>query len=238
LLGLSNDDVKTIGAGATTVGVLLALFAPWLRRWWRRPLLSLLYDSSGGAPHWDQVPLEKDFFLRVRVRNARGCDPAEETQVLVASYRASPLGLGLDGRALEWSGQRAKDDPPVTTIRVPPGLHRHVDLIQITATATEPIEQTPAPDEVATAEEEGGLEARVCVHPKPWGAAHIVPVGEFEIVVIITAANADAVSYQFTVSYQGELSATLLAPPRRTRRRGPAGLARAGAKWILGGFRA
>lgn len=83
---LSNDDVKTVGAIATTLGVLIALFEPRLVRWWRAPLLSLRYENAQGGPYWDRVLVRENvFFLRLRVSNAPGCRSAEDTQALVTS---------------------------------------------------------------------------------------------------------------------------------------------------------
>jgi hypothetical protein len=236
LLGLSNEDVKTIGAGATTVGVLLALFGPPLRHWWRSPLLSLDYEAKRGEPHWDHVSLEGQvFFLRVRVRNARGCAAAEDTQVIVASYRAADLGL--EGRALEWSAQRSRHEAPVTSLRVPPGLERHVDIVQIDQRPSwAVVAQDDSGNSVGSAVAEH-QEARLCVHPKPWGQAHLVPKGDHDVVVTISAANADTVSYRFTISYDGGNSARLLGRPRRVRRRRPATILRYAAKYVLNGFR-
>lgn len=233
LWGLTNDDVKTIGAGATTVGVLLALFAETVRRWWRSPMLSLEYDATGDAPHWDHVMVkDRAFFLRLRVRNARGCIAAEDVQVLVTEYEAGDLGL--EGRALEWSGQRAREQPPVTTLRVAPGLHRHIDLLQISppaisnATTTRP--NPPA--------REPTVGARLCVHPKPWGDSHRMPAtGRHDVVLTITAANADSVSYRMTIAQTGTLSAKLEGKPKRVHRRVPSAFVKACLKLALAGFR-
>ena len=236
LWGLSNDDIKTIGAGATTAGVLLALFASPVRRWWRSPMLSLEYDAKRNAPHWDRINVKDEaFFLRLRVRNARGCDAADDVQVLVAAYHAG--NLGLEGRALEWSGQRERGGTPVTTLRVPPGLQRHVDLLQITPSPslgaqTDEELVSPSYDDQPT------VDARLCVHPKPWGAGHRVPVaGDHDVVLIVTAANADSISYRMTISHEGALSADLLGKPKRVHRRGPLAKLKAVLKLVLAGFR-
>lgn len=219
--GLSNDDVKTIGAGATTVGVLLALFAAPVRHWWRSPMLSLEYDPTRNAPHWDRITIDgKAFFLRLRVCNARGCDAAEDVQVLVAEYHGDDLGL--EGRALEWSGQRKRKDPPVTTLRVPPGLQRHVDLLQIT-----PLEpaarQEVSPRSLGTSDaHQPTVDARLCVHPKPWGASHRVRANrDPDIVLTVTAANADSIAYKMTIEHDGTFTADLSRGPKRMHYRGP-----------------
>lgn len=153
LLGLTNDDDRTIGTGATTVGVLIALVGPAARRWWRAPLLSLEYQPEGGRPHWDHVQIaDRAFFLRARVRNARGCSAAENVQAIVSGYQAGDLGL--DSRALEWSGQHDRGHLPVTSLVVPPGVERPVDIVKISL--------------------RGGPDARLWVYPKPWGGANQV----------------------------------------------------------------
>jgi hypothetical protein len=233
---LSNDDVKTIGAGATTVGVLLALFTQPVRHWWRSPMLSLEYDAKRNAPHWDRITLNDEaFFLRLRVRNARGCAAAEDVQVLVAAYHAG--NLGLEGRALEWSGQRERGATPVTTLRVPPGLQRHIDLLQITPRPNldEKLDDHPPTQPDA---DKLTVDARLCVHPKPWGGGHRIPsTGDHDVVLTITAANADSVSYKMTISYDGELSASLTGEPKRVYRRGLVALLKAGLKLGVAGFR-
>jgi hypothetical protein len=236
-LGLSNDDVKTIGAAATTVGVLVALFTTPVRHWWRTPLLSLEYDPSTGGPHWDRVRINDDsFFLRVRIGNARGCDAAEDAQVLISDFHA--WKLGLEGRALEWSGQRERQAEPVTTIRLSPGMQRHIDVLQITPTATKKANSLTSKDhEEAPDVDDGAYLARLCVHPKPWGDSHQIPVGEHTLKLTIAAANPDTVSYKMTIAYTGGLSAELKSGPTRVHRRGPSTLIKAGAKFVRAGFR-
>lgn len=194
-------------------------------------MLSLEYDAKRNAPHWDRINVNDEaFFLRLRVRNARGCAAAEDVQVLVAAYHAG--NLGLEGRALEWSGQRERGGTPVTTLRVPPGLQRHVDLLQITP-RLETDEDPPQP-----AEDPLAHDARLCVHPKPWGAGHRIPsAGDHDIVVTVTAANADSISYEMTISYDGNLSADVLGGLKRVYHRGPLALLKAGLKLFLAGFR-
>lgn len=213
VLGLDNDDVKTIGAAATTAGVLLALFGPAWRRWWRAPLLSVDYADKQGEPYWDHVRLgDQSFFLRLRVSNAPGCDAAEDVQVIVAAFRSELLGL--DQRALEWSGQRPRKKKPVTSLHVPPGLSRHIDLIQIrpSKAGTHTVLGSTSPSNVMP---QSPYEAHLCVHPTPWGGAHTVRPGDPDIRIVVTASNADAISYSMTLRYNGELSASLLAAPRR-----------------------
>jgi len=216
-------------------------------------MLSLEYDAKRNAPHWDRITVNDEaFFLRLRVRNSRGCAAAEDVQVLVAAYHAG--NLGLEGRALEWSGQRERGGTPVTTLRVPPGLQRHIDLLQITPRAEhdEMLGGHPAqptrPASRARAHfrrlriwreaDKPTVDARLCVHPKPWGGGHRIPsIGDHDVVLTITAANADSVSYKLTFSFDGELSASLVGKPKRVYRRGPLAVLKAGLKFAVAGFR-
>lgn len=229
LLGLDNDDVKTIGAAATTIGVLLALFGPGWRRWWRSPLLTIQYQDKQGEPHWDHVLLgSESFFLRLRVSNAAGCDAAADVQVIVSGFRSDLLGL--DERPLEWSGQRRKR--PVTSTAIPPGVSRHVDLLQI-----KPVAKTiskPDPKSTAKQTPDSDLQsvAHVCVYPPPWGGAHMFRPGDHDIRLTVTASNADATRYSMTVRFKGELSACLLAPPQRDRTTIAQGLRRRLKNWM------
>jgi hypothetical protein len=76
------------------------------------------------------------------------------------------------------------------------------------------------------------------VHPKPWGAGHRVPAtGDHDVVLTVTAANADSISYGMTVSHDGALSADLLGQPKLVHRRGPFTLLKAVLKLALAGFR-
>lgn len=151
-LGLHSDDVKTVGAAATAVGVLVALFRPGWQRWWRAPLLSVGYEAKQGDPHWDHVAIaDKAFFLRIRVRNARGCVAAKDVEVIVTAFRSDEIGL--DERSLEWSAKRARKRDPVTKLDIAPGLRRHVDVAQ----------RGPMADGEV-------VRARLCVFPKPWAS--------------------------------------------------------------------
>lgn len=232
---ISNDDIKTVGAAATTVGVLVALFGPSLRHWWRSPTLTLQFDPKRNGPHWDRVPVTKDdFFLRARVRNARRCEAAQDVQVLVTAYQAETLGLG--GRPLEWSGLRERGRAPVTSVQIPAGLDRHVDIVQISQRSTSAV----ALDQEGNLAAETGptrVDARLCVYPKPWGGSHRLPVGDHDVSVTITAANADSVSYRFTISFNGSVEADLSSPPKRENRRSLGELSRSWLKLFLAGFR-
>lgn len=193
-LGLDNDGVKTIGAVATSVGVLVALFAPAWTRWWRAPLLSMEYEAKQGDPHWDHVSIVgKSFFLRVRIRNARGCNAAKDVEVIVTAFRSDVLGL--DERSLEWSGQRARDREPITKMDLAPGLSRHVDLVQISPRSSSRIGLHLRFATAGSKTSARHDKARLCVYPKPWGAAHIVRTGDHDMELVVTAANADAVTY-------------------------------------------
>jgi hypothetical protein len=198
-IGLTNDDVKTIGAIATSVGVVYALTAPRFHRWWSAPFLILEYTNNEGPPHWDHVTIEDDgvFFLRARVRNLRGCAAAEDVQVLVTSFRAS--SLGLDTRSLEWSGQRVqREADPVTSILVPPGVERHIDILQIGSSRLN-----------------GTDEARLCVSPKPWGGGHALPCNKqsHDLALTVAASNSDAVTYTMSIAHSAGLVASLLNGP-------------------------
>ena len=177
---------------------------------------------------------DEAFFLRLRVRNARGCDAAEEVQALVTEYQA--VALGHEGRALEWSGQRDRHDPRVTTLRVPPGLQRHVDLMQITPWPPQDRKQPPI--DAASGTDPPSFYARLCVYPKPWGSGHLVPpTGAHHIVVTVTAANSDGIAYKMTISHDGELSASQLGQPKRMHRRGLFALLKSFLRLALAGSR-
>jgi hypothetical protein len=218
VVGLDNDDVKTIGAAATCFGVLLALFAPTWKMWWRAPLLSIQYDGTHDEPHWDHVLVsDRAFFLRIRIRNARGCDAARDVEAIVTSFRSD--ALGLNGRSLEWSGQRRRFGTPVTKIDIPPGLSRHVDVVQVSPVS--PTHESGAVGHPHRGHAAPSLappihpyEARLCVYPKPWGAGHMVRAGRRELEVVVTATNANAVTYAMTLEYLGDLSAKLVVPPQ------------------------
>lgn len=215
LLDLDNDDVKTLGAAATTFGVLIALFGPAWRRWWRSPLLTLAYQNKQGEPYWDHVLLGgTSFFLRLRVSNAPGCDSAENVQVIVSAFRSDVLGL--DERPLEWSGQHRTKKRAVTSIDIPPGLSRHVDLLQVKPTPDLPAPATAMPSgDSGPAATTAKTVAHLCVYPPPWGGAHIVHPGDPDIKVILTASNANAVRYSMTLRFNDELCAYLIVPPER-----------------------
>lgn len=194
-LGLTSEAIRTVGSAATAVGVLIALFGGAWARWWRDPLLRLEHEPHVSDPHWDIVCVaDESLFVRARVRNARGCVAAKDAEVIVTEFRAGQLGL--TGRTLEWSGRRARSEPPVTRIDIPPGLTRHVDLVQV----------TPKDD---------AFDARLCVHPRPWGEAETIQgTNEVKLRVVLAAANADPVAYEMWVRHRGGLDAELSRQPK------------------------
>ncbi|WP_210492868.1 hypothetical protein [Patulibacter sp. SYSU D01012] len=199
MIGLSNDDVRTIGSVATTVGVIAALFGTNLRAKLRQPKLTLLYHGLETGPYWDHIELAADdgtvegarprrFWLRLRVYNAPGRDTAENVQVLVTSYRASNR-LGLDPRPLVWSGLAERDvkadevsKPPITAIDLPSDVYRHVDLIRIDG----------ATDEVT---------GRLCVYPRPRAKADDLSDRAVHVTFAVTAKNIDALHYEATIEF-------------------------------------
>lgn len=58
------------------------------------------------------------------------------------------------------------------------------------------------------------------------------------VVLTLTAANADTITYKTTVSHDGTLSADLLGKPNRVHRRGLFVLLKVGLKLARAGFRA
>lgn len=138
---------------------------------------------------------------------------------------------------LEWSGQRERDDPPITTLRVPPGLQRHIDLLQITP--RHPSRRTCLRQQRSrSAADQPVVDARLCVHPKPWGAGHRIPAtGDHDVVLTVIAANADSVTYKMTVSHNGTLSADLVGKPKRMSRQGLFVLLKCTLKLAFAGFR-
>ena len=126
-LGLSNDDVKTIGAAATAVGVLFALLGTNLRARLRRPKLLLVY----AAQRRRHIGITSNCPLETATPGASGYDCASRTRadvilrrtwrILVTSYRGGGP-LGLDPRPLIWSGQKdwkRPDEPPVVSLSLP-----------------------------------------------------------------------------------------------------------------------
>jgi hypothetical protein len=61
-------------------------------------------------------------------------------------------------------------------------------------------------------------EARLCVFPKPVGESHIFGPGQHKLELVVTAANADAVTYSTAISYPGGRTALLVSEPEATNR--------------------
>lgn len=129
--------------------------------------------------------------------------------------------MGLDVRALEWSGQRpTPQSEAVTRLRIPPNVQRHVDLLQIKAARDSSTQGSAPGEEPATVAvspggqaEDDALRAYLCVAPRPWGAAHLVPPQDHDLKITITANDVDAVTYKLTIGHRGGVNAWVVNGP-------------------------
>lgn len=181
--------------GATTVALYVAVFRD--RR--RRPVLSIEEftpnDKADGqivgmGPVGHQ-PTTRAGYARLRVYNEPGKETAEEVQVFVERVRldspSAPDSEYLGELPLAVSGSW----PPAVHLNLPPGVARHFDCVHIRK------------DEV----EHGDRIVNLDVQPVPADDRQKISAAEkIELLVVVTARNANARRYVITVIFDGNWS--------------------------------
>jgi hypothetical protein len=194
------DYVAAFGTVAAAVIALGVASWAWLREGRRRPRLRLLYDHRGidFAADVPQNDGRDHHFVRMRVENRSGRRSAEEVQVLtVALARDGKLVMerSFGGYAFKWSLTHAGRTSSMTTLTVPPGMARRVDLLQL----PEPASATG--DRAKHGEE--GADLRLQVEPTPPDTRHHLGAGRYTIYVVLTARDTDAAYYAVDVEHDG-----------------------------------
>jgi hypothetical protein len=192
----TEQSIREWAIAAGTVGAtVVALYIGVWRERLRRPKLSLQYSGPDtgdaavitvGRMRWTSA------YVRLRVTAPKRRAAAEGVEVMVVDAREiKPRsgfprsdGAAIEGQLLAWSNS----DPTNTRLTIPPGIHRHIDLIRV--------------DKVDTAS--GGAAAYVQVSPVPSDGRHGVKSGKFELELAVGALNANARRYRVEVSYDGE----------------------------------
>ncbi len=193
------DSVREWFIAVGTVGAtIVALYVAVFRERWRRPKLSLEYggptssDAVIVGPNPDYLP-QPVAYVRLRVVAARRRRAAEDVEVMILSARelaprqtfparAEP-SIQIDGQLLRWSNST----PTVIRLTIPPGTHRHLDLVRVDKS-------------LAAA---GEAPAQIEVAAIPVDGRHRIKSGRFELELAVAARNADARRYVVVVSYDG-----------------------------------
>jgi hypothetical protein len=124
-----TDVPAWVGAGATTLAVVVALFGPGFERWRRRPKLVLSDPppelgmeakvvggpTDGGVVHW----------LRLAVSNC-GSSTADEVRAILLRVDAPErLRKQFPSRELKWADVKADRET------LPPGVTRLIDVVHV-----------------------------------------------------------------------------------------------------------
>lgn len=200
----------TIAAALGTIAaVLIALYRETWREWRSRPKLSLNLDSTwseasrdlfwqqGSAPaHW----------ARLRVVNASGRRSAQDVEVLVTAFYA--LGGDderwqppLDTRPLPWSNTPPQGGNVVTEAQIPPGVSRHLDLLQFPAPG---VSDGAGGFSLADPEDEVRTTGYLCAVPDPGDPSNwLFENHKYRIELAVTARDVDSKVYSLEVQFDG-----------------------------------
>lgn len=199
----SAQEVREWLIAFGTVGALIvAIFGTTIWERIRRPKLSLHFDVTKTADAHTggiRIPTARNggtraAFARLEVRNADGKRTAESVEVLIESLRLRPPAAGSDiprdsESIADLSLPVSNSDPRRTQLNLPPGMGRHFDFVHIRKN------QVVGP---------GGQNiVRVDVHPQPDDLRQQVYGGEFEIDLIVAAANASPKRYTANLKFDG-----------------------------------
>jgi hypothetical protein len=143
-----NETREWIIAGATVAAalgtlaaVLVALYRETWREWRSRPRLTLDLDPTWSERNLDlfwQQGSSPAHWARLRVSNATGRRSAHDVEVLVTAFytvdqEEEDWQPPLDTRPLPWSNTPPVDGAEVTEAQIPPGVSRHLDVLQFPA---------------------------------------------------------------------------------------------------------
>jgi hypothetical protein len=208
------DSIWIVLTAIGTVGaVVVALYVSVWRDYRRRPKLSLEFDpapESADIQILDTAPFHpqpQQAWVRLRVISERRRSAAEEAEVMIVAARetgprqpvqlspglqaihtrASSLPIPIEGQLLIWSNSEQ------VRLNIPPGIHRHVDLLCVTRGRTD--------DDRFPRFEDGCV---IQVKPTPTDLRHHVRASRFYLELAITARNADARRYGVEVSFDGQ----------------------------------
>jgi hypothetical protein len=197
--GTTVWDILT--ALGTVGAVIVALFLGW---WgWRRqrrhrPELTLSHDPRVDRTEEAWGNGHQAAFVRLAVTNAPGKHAAEETEVLVVAlkqiearrdlYEETGVASWADGRRVNFAPLGWTHIFDRTSLTVAPGIRRTVDLGYLT-------------DELHGTDPEVRL--ALAVNPVPANYLNLIPPGTWEVTVAVSARNADAVYYSFTLTFDG-----------------------------------
>ena len=202
---------QVVGAIATTLGVLVALFQGSFWLWWRRPILHLVVDEP---PHKTtftsgHITICDCYFTRVAVSNV-GKSTAEKVEVLAGR---------LFKRDESGEFHRIRDFPSInlkwshilgTELSIAPGMQKPCDLGFL---ASYRLGATFVGNELLTADE--NARQRLQVDPslklfafelqvRPNHARHILPPGEYCIELTIGGTNAALIRRGVRIKFTGE----------------------------------
>src|SRR5215211_163322 len=124
---------------ASAVALLIAVGNVLWTVWWerrRRPMLSLAWDPADPFAYMTDVGIgagRVGHRLRVKVKNERGKQSADDVELLVLALEEHESGRPravTGGANLIWAN-RATPAGPVTTVTLPPVVQRYVDVLAL-----------------------------------------------------------------------------------------------------------
>jgi hypothetical protein len=193
----TEQSIRDWAIAAGTLGaIVVALYIGVWRERRHRPKLSLAYHGPEGG---DAVvvrkvrdgPLAVDVaYVRLRVVAKKRRAAADDAEVMVLrvtelapreGYQPQTDNVTIEGQLLGWSNVV----PTTTRLTIPPGVHRHLDLVRV---------DKSAPDIAA---------AQITVAAVPVDRRNAVKSGSFEIELAVTARNMDARRYRVVIDYDG-----------------------------------
>lgn len=199
------DVLRAAGPFVAAVVALYIALRSERRERRRQPDLRLLFDpatddvEAGGGEGTDEK-----HWVRLRVANRWGKRTAEDVEVLIVDVRPR-LGQSLSGFRLTWA-TLVEDDyrwpsvPWPARQSIAPGTARHVDLLYMARgsgrESGDPVEGE-APAHIA-------LQAQ----PERLDQRHVLPGGKWDLLVALTARDADAMYYSVIIDFDGQWSSS------------------------------
>jgi hypothetical protein len=213
-LGLAPSTLaQYLGAVATFLAVLVALFKDEVLRWARRPKLTVRIKSE--PPDCVLVPAVvynqttvlwtgNLYWLRLWIENA-GKIRVEQVQVFVSTlFKQNVNGTydpipDFEPMNLRWANSRDQNNPEIFAPGISRGFGKHCDLCSI----SDPANPTDHQDYVGQCV--GALQVEVV----PSGDRHRLPPGNYVLEIRVGAANAVPIATYIQINIKGPWSPDL-----------------------------
>lgn len=208
----TSDTIQLLIAGITLLAVLVALFGERLWKHKDRPKIEVYFDDEDPECyhltnmhiHQNEKIIESipTYYIRLRVTNS-GTNSLENTEVILK--RVEPRPGNFMSLNLSWAGYNNAPNDITRTVRIPQGVTRIVDIIEImepnqTVSFANKLESNNDSDTERYKAYSKGFR---CCSIKPNTLSDIFPAGKHVFYIGVYADNTKPKIIKLSINYDG-----------------------------------